>query len=293
MANRMPLLGRLLARGHVNVLRLLEVFTQARMLAKVPGLLCIESHDLLLDCTSSAQRRKALCSVIYQSDVKSLFSTSTEAAKRHHQKAKYKHGREIAKVLGDRGRPGCQGQPGQLAYEPVLMRAMMVHIVKLHQPGSTYSAPKSACEARSLLATMFQPQTPARAGPDLYPAAPDEAGDSGAGLDIDGASEPNIFFHIVLANPAAKKMVPVAIGSGGKIQTGSVVVTFHPVISGSSAAAVSKTDPLVVSSRPFAVPGYPDPTFLLDGFKDCLGAFSEFPIQALPLIMPFAGSYTS
>jgi hypothetical protein len=73
--------------------------------------------------------------------------------------------------------------------------------------------------------------------------------------------------------------VPVAIGSGGKIQTGSVVVTFHPVISGSS-AAVSETDPLVVSSRPLAVPGYPDPAFLLDGFKDCQA-------QALPLPKPY------
>jgi hypothetical protein len=289
MANRMPLLERLLARGHVNALRLLEVFTQARKLAKLPGLLCIESHDLLLEpCASSAPRRKALCSVIYQCDLKSLFWPS-EAAKRHHQRAKYKHGREIAKVLGDRGRPGCQGQSGQLAYEPIVMRAMMAHLVKVHQPASTYSAPKSACEASSLLAALSQPQTLARAGPDPYPAAPDDDGDTGAGLDIDGASEPHIFFHIVLANPAAKKLVPVAIGSGGRIQTGSVVVTFHPVISGSSAAA-SETEPLVVSSRPLAVPGYPDPTFLLDGFKDCQG---NCCIQDLPLPMPPAGTCTS
>jgi hypothetical protein len=75
MANRLPMLERLLRRGHINIRELLECFEQARSLHSVPGLLGLELHPRLLGIRGTlvtahidVPRRSKGCKIEYENE---------------------------------------------------------------------------------------------------------------------------------------------------------------------------------------------------------------------------------
>ena len=243
LCNRMPMLERLILKEQIQVPELLEAFTSVRQLRLVPGLLNVETHHLLLDRSnlSSQYLRNIIMSIVYQTNLESMFH-STATAKRHHKRRKDQLDRAAAKLVG---------APKLPVFDKMMRDLMQGHLMKTSKPGLTYSAPRSILDHVALCPTLGQPRT--------APAA--EALAENPGIDIDEDVHAIGFFQIVLANPSAKKTVPIAIGSGGKIPARSLAVTFHTVVG-------SAGDSPVVMSRPLSRGDYPDANFLLLGFKD-------------------------
>ena len=247
LSNRMPLFERLVARAQISMVKFLELFGHARHLRKVSVLLNIAEHaELSKRRISSSKRRKTLSGIIYQVDLQSLFRTA-RAAKQYEKKRKVSRTKAEAKLIAD------AMVRETLSFGLVKTYTMQQHFAQVCTSSSsvTYSVPRSDVVLHPLHSALSKPSSTPRE------ALPTHEID----VDCDEDDDRTVFFQVVVANPAKKKLMHIAPGAGGKIRSGSVAVTCHKSGSLSNGGQY-------ISMEPVAMPtsDAPDPVFLLQEF---------------------------
>ena len=231
LANRLPLLERWLQRGHVSAQELLSAFEKCRSLKKLPFLLGVEDHPLLVDnygAQKPAQMRVALAKVIYHCDLQSMYEPH-DAASRENFRLKRKAADAQARLVGRQA-------AGALQFEGVLRNAMVQHMLVKHDDAEGtcyYSAPRSCLTFRSVEALLQEPQTKRCRGDLDEDVAEANALMPELDVDVPPPSEV-VTFQIVMKNPNDKKLLRPCVGAGGKLSKGAVVVCHLPMCAGNA-----------------------------------------------------------
>jgi hypothetical protein len=143
LANRLPMLERLLSRGQIKVADLLAKFDQARHLRNAPALLGIDAHPTLQGVAKSKPSKllAPLVNVVYRCDLASMFE-DTRSAGRQHLTSKRKAAVVAARILKETMDPiGRDGIEGQLLKD---------HMVKVGTPQTMRTPPRSMLRPTSL-----------------------------------------------------------------------------------------------------------------------------------------------
>ena len=254
LANRLPLLERWIKRGHVSGKQLLDLFTESRQLKKVPMLLRVEGHPLLVErfgCRPG-KMRVMLAKVLYHCDLQNMHE-SHDSFGRENERFKRKAQAQQQKLVG-------RSVAGALAYDGVLRSAMQQHMLVAHDDTDKiclYSCSAASLCLQSVAGALDEPETKKQRLIDEEDAAemlPD--------VDLCERPASSITFQVVMKNPNDKKVIRPSVGAGGRLVKGAVVVA-HKSFCSSDALT---DDTVLVSGAPSTVEDISG-QFLLSGLS--------------------------
>ena len=138
LANRLPLLERLLLRGHADVQTVIRHFARARKLSAIPALLGFEKHPALRGVKKASALRPVLAHIIYGTGLEDAFRSVAAVSKEHRRAQVDEAIREEKLLRGEkRTKKGC-------GFDDVLLRSMHDHFSKICDFSCYYSVPKHA-----------------------------------------------------------------------------------------------------------------------------------------------------
>ena len=255
LANRLPLLERWMKRGHVSAQELLHFFNDCRSLKTIPSLLNLANHPAIEDdfFRRPAKMRVSLARIMYRCDLQNMYASHDTFA-REHDKLKRKAMHRELKLL-DREAVGA------LTHETLLRSAMQSHMLLLHndegEGACFYTCPSTCLNLQSVSAALTEPLSKR---PRVEAQLPQVEDLLPPDVDVCEAPASTITFQIVMKNPADKKVIRPAVGAGGRLGKGAVVVS-HKVLCSKDVL----TDDSALVSGPSAAMDDVGGQFLLSG----------------------------
>ena len=143
-SNRLPLLQRLLLRGHVAAKDLLECFSVARSLPRAVKALGLSEHPELQEKMKPAKLQPVLRSVLYRTDLVSMYHDTTAAGKTHMKRKRAAQTRRDALANKKRG-------PRVGDMEELERNLMMQHFRSISSPTVVYTMPSGLLQAPTVI----------------------------------------------------------------------------------------------------------------------------------------------
>ena len=218
LSNRLPLLDRWVRRGHVCPKKLVSAFTSCRSLMTVPSQLNVSDHPSLdgMFSKSPASMRVVLPKVLYRCSLPDMYH-SFDAMGKAHDKSKRKRAETQARLVEKDSRA--------LSFDKMLFSAMQQHMLTKHEESEGtcfHTVPRSCLALQTVEAALNEPQTKQRR------VSQDAVQDAPVAPDVDLHQEiapaQSVTFQILMKNPGDKKVIRPAVGAGGKLSKGAVVL---------------------------------------------------------------------
>ena len=159
LSNRLPLVERWLARGHIDIRDLVHHFGEARSLRRASALLGLECHPALLNFKlfkrgRASQFHPALTKVLYNCDVDSMYR-SMKHGSGHDLKGKARAAARESRLTRERPK-------GPATFQEIARAAMKDHFSRRMDTAAAYSCPRSALHVHSLMHALDEPATKRR-----------------------------------------------------------------------------------------------------------------------------------
>ncbi len=223
---------------------LIDVFSQASNIVRLPLFIGFNLHPLVIEAVSSradlrGKLQRIFRSILYRQDVYTSAHSCRAASKFHDDQTK-RRGGVASEIMGERF-----PQPVEEISESVVSRSLALeHFRNCSSSAYVYNIPSTLVHRLDSLQNAMKVDRP---------------------LD-DAAPESSMYFRVVSARPSAMKQLPLAPGVGGKLTARDIAITVHNT--GSVGAMVGGPDRLYCEPLQQAGQGSFNPIAIFQGFSD-------------------------